>query len=606
MPGADAVTRTSPWNRLAGAEAAPTEPLWPDPLVVVDSTLRKALFTAGAITSPAGFLRIAEALAAAGVREESLNIDWAGADAPVEAQWRLFRDVARAGCGLRLNVYTDTLLTDGRRRPAVTMRETAELLVEHGADALAPGLLAPPDASARARQRDELSELFDVANALGVGVTLTIAQVGLRDLAEMVDAVDHAVAMGLTRVDLMDSTSTMHPAAMRLFVHRFRERLRAPVPITMHAHDDFGLATANALAAAAAGASPDVAVAGVSYRAGFAALEEVVLALEVLHERRTGIDLSRLQSLADLVARETGLPVHPLKPVVGRYAFLRHMPFDVGSTLRGRTNGLPAVTSCVAPEVVGARITWVWDRLSTDDMCLALSESLGVEISADEARVVRAELDRAVDRITGYPRWLTAEQAAETFLAVVRGLRSSPSTSTPDLDAFNRLDHRTALESAYACCSWAPLAEAIVRGRPYDDAEHLAAAADAAIRALSDDSLLRLVDKHPEIGATRHGGGRSGAYSAREQDRLAREPAHLDELRRLTAEYRRRFGVTYLVAAFDRTGAELVADLTARLDHDRVTELAVIRDEFARIVGRRLRRTVASSDPAASVASGVG
>ena len=51
---------------------------WPKPFLLIDSTLRKTLFTAGALTSMDGFVRIAEALAEAGVKQESLNINWAG------------------------------------------------------------------------------------------------------------------------------------------------------------------------------------------------------------------------------------------------------------------------------------------------------------------------------------------------------------------------------------------------------------------------------------------------------------------------------------------------------------------------------------------------
>ena len=69
---------------------------------------------------------------------------------------------------------------------------------------------------------------------------------------------------------LADVDGSAHP----LFVRRYRRGLVKDVPVTMHMHDDFGLATAGAIAAATVGASPDVSVAGVSYRCGFAPLEE--------------------------------------------------------------------------------------------------------------------------------------------------------------------------------------------------------------------------------------------------------------------------------------------------------------------------------------------
>ena len=222
---------------------------------------------------------------------------------------------------------------------------------------------------------------------------------------------NEAIRFGATRMDLIDSTSSLAPEAMKVFVRRYRAALVADVPVTMHVHDDFGLATAGAIAAATAGASPDVSVAGVSYRAGFAPLEEVVTSLEVLYGVDTGIRTEKLQGLADLVAAESGVPVPPLKPVVGEYAFLKHMPGDVLGCLRGGIDQFPPVSGCVAPELVGGRIRWVWDSLSTDVMATALAATLGQTATPAEAKAIRLALDAAVAAIPDYPRWLPAEQA---------------------------------------------------------------------------------------------------------------------------------------------------------------------------------------------------
>jgi len=63
------------------------------------------------------------------------------------------------------------------------------------------------------------------------------------------------------------------------------------------------------------------AVNAVGYRAGNAALEEVVMALEVLYGVKTGVRLELLPELSRLVEEITGLPNGYFKPVVGRGAF---------------------------------------------------------------------------------------------------------------------------------------------------------------------------------------------------------------------------------------------------------------------------------------------
>ncbi|MEV0087691.1 hypothetical protein [Saccharopolyspora sp. NPDC050642] len=398
---------------------------WPDPFELIDSTLRKALFTAGATTTIDGFLRIAEALADAGVKEESLNINWGGGSAPIPRELELCRAIAGRDFGFRLNVYADTLLSDGVNRQPVTARETARLLADLGVRVLAPGIVQAPSKEAQKHQLEELADFFELARELGMDVTITLAHVGRRDWDSLVEVSNVAIALGARRIDLMDSTSSLAPEAMKVFITRYRAALVRDVPVTMHVHDDFGLATAGAIAAATAGASPDVSVAGVSYRAGFAPLEEVVTSLEFLYGVDTGIRLDRLTPLADLVAAEMGLPIPPLKPLVGEYAFLRHMPGDVLSCLRQGTDAFPPVSACVDPSVIGSRMRWVWDSLSNDAMARELGRSLGEELTGEEVRAVRAALDSAVERITSYPRWLTSDEATRLCRETLSGVRSA-------------------------------------------------------------------------------------------------------------------------------------------------------------------------------------
>jgi D-citramalate synthase len=399
---------------------------WPDPLVLIDSTLRKMLFTAGALTTMDGFARVAEALAEAGVKEESLNVNWAGGLTPIPRELALVQAIAGRDFGFNLNVYADTLLSDGQNRQRVTARQSAELLASLGVRMLGVGIVQAPTPDAEKRQLDELAAYFEMVRELGLQSTVTLARVGWRDFDSMVAMSNAAIELGALRMDLMDSSSSLNPEAMKVFVRRYRERLVKDVPLTMHMHDDFGLATAGAIAAATVGASPDVSVAGVSYRCGFAPLEEVAVSLEVLYGVDTGIKLDRLQPLADLVAQETGVPLPPLKPLVGGYAYLRHMPGDVLSCLRGGVDQFPSPAACVHPSVIGTRMTWVWDNLTTDANVRALAATLGETLTDEEVPSVRAALDGAVERITTYPRWLTAEQATEICRDAIRAARQVP------------------------------------------------------------------------------------------------------------------------------------------------------------------------------------
>jgi len=107
------------------------------------------------------------------------------------------------------------------------------------------------------------------------------------------------------------------------------------IPIEMHAHDDLGMATANTLAAVLAGARYiNTTVNGLGERAGNASLEEIVVALHVLHGRSTGVDTKQLPIISELVGRASGRPTSPQKSVVGDAVFTHEAGIHVDGLLK--------------------------------------------------------------------------------------------------------------------------------------------------------------------------------------------------------------------------------------------------------------------------------
>ena len=83
-------------------------------------------------------------------------------------------------------------------------------------------------------------------------------------------------------------------------------RQAVDLDIEMHAHDDLGMATANTVAIVLAGATHiSTTVNGTGERAGNAPLEEVVMALRLIHACETGIDTHRFPR--HFASREHGL-----------------------------------------------------------------------------------------------------------------------------------------------------------------------------------------------------------------------------------------------------------------------------------------------------------
>jgi D-citramalate synthase len=186
--------------------------------------------------------------------------------------------------------------------------------------------------------------------------------------------------------------------------------LTEQVPMTMHVHDDFGLATASLLAAITGGANPDVAVNGVSYRSGFASLEEIVVSLEVHYGIDTGIRLEKLQAISDLVADKIGLPNHPLKPLTGSHAFMRDMPGLAIAYLSGGPDGFPPSGCCLMPSVVGARMRMGWGHRNCKGIVRTVAQTMGLEVTESQVDEIRRRLDARLDELNAYPHWIEEDE----------------------------------------------------------------------------------------------------------------------------------------------------------------------------------------------------
>lgn len=139
-----------------------------------------------------------------------------------------------------------------------------------------------------------------------------------------------AEAHGAGRITIYDTDGSVDPFTVFSVIDELRQAVEAE--LFFHAHNDLGMATANSLAAVLAGANGlDVTVNGLGDRAGNASLEQVLLNME-MEDIETGISPSELKKLSLLVEEESGIPVHPLAPVVGEYVFSHKSPGHLGIT----------------------------------------------------------------------------------------------------------------------------------------------------------------------------------------------------------------------------------------------------------------------------------
>src|SRR5579885_3463224 len=136
--------------------------------------------------------------------------------------------------------------------------------------------------------------------------------------------VEAAVKAGATTINIPDTVGYTVPEEYFALI----EMLRTRVPnadkarFSTHCHNDLGMAVANSLAGVMGGARQiECTIHGIGERAGNAALEEVVMAIQTRNDKFpfvTGIDTTMLTRASKLVSAATSFPVQYNKAIVGQ------------------------------------------------------------------------------------------------------------------------------------------------------------------------------------------------------------------------------------------------------------------------------------------------
>ena len=152
---------------------------------------------------------------------------------------------------------------------------------------------------------------------------------------------------------LVDTYACATPYAIEFVTRKMHEAF-PDIRLEFHCHNDFGLGVANCLAAVKGGAEVlHCAMNAIGERTGNVSTEELACALELLLNVDTGMDLTQLTSVSQLVSAISKSPVLPGKAIVGSNIF--GLETGVGTHVETKlsSQGIKLATSSISNKAVG-------------------------------------------------------------------------------------------------------------------------------------------------------------------------------------------------------------------------------------------------------------
>jgi isopropylmalate/homocitrate/citramalate synthase len=228
---------------------------------------------------------------------------------------------------------------------------------------------------------EKIIESIKYAREKGANVNFVLMDAARTPLEDVLQVFETAAKAGASRLVIADTVGFLRPLSTRYLISHIRDGLseeaKQKAELSVHCHNDFGLASANTLAAVEEGVTYlHTCVAGFGERAGIAAFEEVVTALELLYNIDTGVDLGRVYRLAQLAEKAFAAPIQLHKPIVGDGIFAH----EADQALE-EMHAHPLLFEPFPPEIVGRETSLFIGRNTEQTLIQQLLEKAGVRAS---------------------------------------------------------------------------------------------------------------------------------------------------------------------------------------------------------------------------------
>ncbi|MFW6117005.1 MAG: 2-isopropylmalate synthase [Thermoproteota archaeon] len=348
---------------------------------IFDTTLRDGEQTPGVSFTPEEKLEIAYQL-------DKLGVDVIEAGTPIgsEGEKRAIKEITKAGLNAEICALARVLEVDIEAAVECevdtvhTFVSTSEVQMKHAVD------------MSREQVLSKTVESIEYIKEHGVICEFSPMDATRTDLDFLIQVCVAAEEAGADIINIPDTVGVMRPVTMRDLISEVVKEVK--IPISVHCHNDFGLAVANSLAGIEAGASQvHVSINGLGERAGNAALEEIVSALHLIYNHKTGIKTELIYETSRLVSRLTGVIIQPNKAIVGENAFSH----ESGIHTKGVTE-VPSTFEPIKPEYVGRKRKLIPGKLAGFHGIKAGLEEIGLHPSEGQLREIVKRIKHLGDK----------------------------------------------------------------------------------------------------------------------------------------------------------------------------------------------------------------
>jgi len=247
---------------------------------------------------------------------------------------------------------------------------------------------------------DRVRELVSYTKSLCQDVEFSAEDASRSDWKYLSEVFSIAIEAGATVINVPDTVGYATPDEMYSLICYLKDNIKGieKAELSVHCHNDLGMGVANTLAAVRAGATQvECTINGIGERAGNAALEELVMALNTKKDYygcETGINTRQIYKTSRLLSTITGVSINPSKPIVGANAFAH----EAGIHQHGVLNN-PITYEIMSPESIGIlKNRMVLGKHSGRHAIEARLIELGYELSEQELEKIFVQFKKLTDK----------------------------------------------------------------------------------------------------------------------------------------------------------------------------------------------------------------